>query len=612
MKKKNFFNTLFKFLIRQWKLDSFRFSLCSFFAFLILSILTYNIFNIYNENAIAQQIMNYPKMTFSDLKLDVEGGTVKSIQINTLSTGYFSKSIIPIQTVEFINGSIKSLNKFYEEKKINDLLEKHEYIQYKSGLKFGGENSLVSLAYTILNIAGFVLILILVQRAATDVLVGKNFKPPITNEDLSFDDIIGYDEVKLEFKEVVNQLQNKKKFKDKEITPPRGILLSGAPGVGKTMFAKALANEFNANFLFATGSDFVELYVGTGARRARTIFREARINPPCIIFIDEIDALGSRDQWGMDPERLSTINQLLSEMDGFTEQGQVLVVAATNHPEKLDPAMLRPGRFDKKIHIPNPDLETRIGILNKYLNNNIKEEINLKDIAFRINGASGADIKNLVAEAKNIALRNSNGTSSAVSTNDLISAHEITLMGYTVNNPSNDERKRVAYHELGHALVAHLKCPHLEVSKVSVGARGAALGFTMQIPIEEKNIHTQEELLAQIQTYLAGRAAEEIFLNSISTGAADDLERASALAIKMAATFGMGAIGLLSNKINPATGNYDQYILKDAANILDAQYKNAKELILKNKTWFDLKINHLLDNGSLVNKELFLSEDFVV
>jgi cell division protease FtsH len=491
--------------------------------------------------------------------------------------------------------------KYLHEKALKDP------IQFKQGFAHRKGNLLMDGAQAILNMTLLFFVLIIAQSIAADVLVGKNFNLTSHDLDISFDDIIGYDEVKREFSEVIDQLKNAKAFATKGVTAPRGILLTGSPGVGKTMFAKALANEAKAKFLYATGSDFVELYVGTGARRARAMFKQARLEGPTVIFIDEIDALGSRDAWGMDSERQSTINQILSEMDGMSSAGEILVVGATNHPGKLDPALLRPGRFDKKIAIPNPDAPTREGILMKHLRESgYAPDIDVRTFALRCSGCSGADLKNLVAEAKNLALRETKGQSASVSQKHLDLAQEIVLLGTMEREPNAKERERVAYHELGHALAAHELCPHLEVSKVAVGARGAALGFTMQIPIEERSLHTQAEMLAQICALLAGRAAEEAYLGNISNGSSDDLEKASGIALKMASQFGMGATsGLLSTKPSPANGEWSESVLNDAKTILDSQYAIALETVKARDGWMREKAALLLERGSLDRQELF-------
>lgn len=608
------------FLVRAWRrlkrfaaIDPVRFAVLFVFLSICLGQGGWFLWDFYQQRREADAVLALPHWTPAQMNQALETERVRSVVSHALNTGsLISPKVTRYSEARLADGSRfimesstlaqEPLQKALFERALRSPIEFSEGLNHQQGL-----NRLLDFLSFLLYVGSFVALFMIVQRAATDLLVGKNFRLGGHDEQISFDDIIGYEEVKRELREVLDQLSSAKKYASQGVKAPRGILLTGAPGVGKTMFAKALANLHNAKFLYATGADFVELYVGTGARRARALFKEARADSPAVIFIDEIDALGARDQWGMDSERLSTINQMLSEMDGMIENGQVLVIGATNHPEKLDPALLRPGRFDKKIHIPNPDLPTREGILRKHLSDSgMDPALDLRAFALRSQGMSGAELKNWAAEAKNLALRESSGDSARVSASHLERAQEILLLGVSEREASSKELERVAFHELGHALAAHRLCPHLEVAKVSVGGRGLALGFTMQIPIEEKSLHTQSEMLAQIATLLAGRAAEQVMLGDVSNGSADDLEKASALALRMASSFGMGpSSGLLVSKPSPSTGSLPQAALDDARRILDDQFQVALDLIESESDWMRQSSKLLLERGSLGREELF-------
>lgn len=601
---------------RQWHLNPLRTGLGLGLATLVMSVLVLGIGTTVVERTEADMVRSIKLGTLSELHTQLDAGKIASLTSHSIREPEWLSSRTQDFTVVELNDktqfALRSNLVMGETvaKAIHTQALKQN-IDFKQGFNHRKGNLLMDGAMVVLNMTLLFFVLIVAQSIATELLVGKNFNLTTQDHDINFNDIIGYDDVKREFKEVVDQLRNAKAFAELGVTAPRGILLSGSPGVGKTMFAKALANECKAKFLYATGSDFVELYVGTGARRARAMFKQARLESPTVIFIDEIDALGSRDQWGMDSERQSTINQILSEMDGMSVAGQILVVGATNHPQKLDPALLRPGRFDKKIAIPNPDASTREGILTKHLRESgYDAAVDIKTLAARTAGTSGADLKNLVAEAKNLALRESGGTTAKVQQRHLDQAHEIVLLGALESEPSIKERERVAFHELGHALAAHELCDHLSVSKVAVGARGSALGFTMQLPIEERMLHTQDEMLSQICALLAGRAAEQALLGSISNGSSDDLDKASQIALRMVSSFGMGASnGLLASKPNQSNGEWSAAVQDDARAILTAQYARALELVEQRKDWIASTSTLLLERGSLSGGELFAATD---
>lgn len=609
------FLRLSHFVKKQSKVDPFRFVVVLLFITLASGMGAFAGFNGYKQHSEYDEINKFSKMTLTEFKSALDKKTIASITDHQLNNGSFmSPSLINLSEIVLKDGSHKVMTStLLSNETVQKILYEHglsDGIDFKRGLKHGeNRNLIMDLLSTIFTIGLLVLLLLFFQRAMSDILVGKNFNPKTSNEDVDFTDIVGYEEVKREFREVISQMKKAKHFSKQGIKAPKGILLTGSPGVGKTMFAKALANECGANFMYATGSDFVELYVGVGARRARSMFANARVNSPTVIFIDEIDALGSRDAYGMDSERLSTINQMLAEMDGFSENEQVLIVGATNYPDKLDPAMLRPGRFDKKINIPQPDASTREGILKYYLKDvEVADDVDLKNFALRSGGMSGAELKNWVAEAKNLALRDSDGHHFIVDKKKMDQAQEILLLGFSERAGNETEKERVAIHELGHALIGHLlNSKNFHVDKVALTGRGGALGFTMNRPLEDKSIYLESELRSQIASLLAGRAAELVYFGEVSSGAGDDLMRANEIARKMVCDLGMGShLPLLTFKINPNIGqSLPVKVEEDIALVLSEQYQAAIDLLNSHRHWLEETKEQLMTKGMLDHDELF-------
>ena len=379
---------------------------------------------------------------------------------------------------------------------------------------------------------------------------GKSRAKMISKEDntKTFDDVAGVDEAKDEVKEIVEFLRSPKKFTNLGGRIPKGILLVGSPGTGKTLLAKAIAGEAGVPFFIISGSDFVEMFVGVGASRVRDLFAQAKKNSPCIIFVDELDAVGRHRGAGLGgghDEREQTLNQLLVEMDGFEAASGIIVMAATNRPDVLDPALLRPGRFDRQVVVPKPDVKGREDILKVHTKNvPLDESVNLQIVARSTPGFSGADLENLVNESAIKAARESH---KKINMNDIEFAKDKVVMGSERKSLviSEHERKVTAYHEAGHALVAKLTPGTDPVHKVTIIPRGMALGLTMQLPIEDKYMLSRDYLLKSINILLAGRAAEEIIFNERTTGAGNDLERATEIARKMVTEWGM------SEKVGP-------------------------------------------------------------
>jgi cell division protease FtsH len=374
---------------------------------------------------------------------------------------------------------------------------------------------------------------------------------------VTFEDVAGVDEAKEEVKEIVDFLREPGRFSAIGGRIPKGVLLVGPPGTGKTLLARSIAGEAKVPFLFSSGSDFVEMYAGVGASRIRKLFRDARRHPACIIFIDELDAVG-RSRGGSSlshEEREQTLNQLLVEMDGFAPNQGIVVVAATNRPDILDPALLRPGRFDRQVAVGAPDVKGREQILHIHARRvPLSDDVDLRQIARGTPGFSGADLANLVNEAALLAVRVGRGV---VSNDDFDQARDKVLMGVERRSLQMTEHERItcAYHEAGHAVVAAL-IPHADpLHKVTIIPRGRALGVTMQLPEGDRHTHTREFLEAQIAILMGGRIAEEIFLRQMTSGAGNDIERATDIARRMVCEFGMSSLGPLA--FRQASGAFD-------------------------------------------------------
>jgi cell division protease FtsH len=447
-----------------------------------------------------------------------------------------------------------------------------------------------------------------VQLAMTQQDPGFEFLPVGANRAVTFDSIVGYEGPKREIQEVLDQLQETEHWAHHDVKAPTGLLLVGPPGVGKTLFGKAMANQAGMAFLSLTGSNFAQMFVGVGAGRVRRLFTMARRAQRCIIFIDEMDAIGSREHMHHDTERRSVINQFLAELDGINESGRVLVIGATNHPENLDPALLRSGRFGKKIAIDLPDWATRQAMLERHLAALPVATLDVPALTGRATGMSGADIKTWVDDAKKLALRDTRpGTPLLLTQEHFRQAHEILLMGTTENLPQGNERLRVAHHEMGHALVGHLCCPHRVIDTITVRGRGSALGFTLHRPLDDRQLHTREEMEGTLAFLMGGREAEILFCGSPSDGAAGDLREANRLAQRMVMTLGMGPrLGLVGWVADQASLGeaMNARALEDVRELLDQASTRARALLHTHKNWLQKTSERLAQEGTLRGPEV--------
>ena len=510
-----------------------------------------------------------------------------------------------------------------DENSLRDMLDEKN-IKFEKKLP----DSTASVIATILNflipvlllVATFTLIWRMMNKGGGMMGVGKSKAKTYVQKEtgITFKDVAGQDEAKESLQEVVDFLQNPAKYAAIGAKLPKGALLVGPPGTGKTLLAKAVAGEAHVPFFSLSGSEFVEMFVGVGASRVRDLFEEAKKNAPCIIFIDEIDAIGkTRDsRYGGNDEREQTLNQLLAEMDGFDTSKGLLILAATNRPEVLDPALLRPGRFDRRVIVDRPDLKGRVNILKVHAKKvALDETVDFDAIALATSGAVGSDLANMINEAAILAVKNGR---KAVSQKDLFEAVEIVLVGKEKKDRilSQEERKIVSYHEVGHALVSALQKDAEPVQKITIVPRTmGALGYVMQVPEEEKYLNTKAELDAMVVGMLAGRAAEEIVFGNVTTGASNDIEKATKIVRAMITQYGMsekfGLMGLASQENQYLDGKaylncgdatateIDHEVMK----VLKDAYEQAKQLLSKNRDALDKIAEYLIQKETITGKE---------
>ena len=436
---------------------------------------------------------------------------------------------------------------------------------------------------------------------------------------IRFDDVAGEDEAKESLAEIVDYLHNPSKYTDAGASMPKGILLVGPPGTGKTMLAKAVAGESNVPFFSISGSEFVEMFVGMGASKVRDLFSQAKEKAPCIVFIDEIDAIGQKRSGGAmggNDEREQTLNQLLTEMDGFGSNNGVIILAATNRPESLDPALTRPGRFDRRVPVELPDLAGREAILKVHARK-IKpaEDVDFHTIARMASGASGAELANIINEAALRAVRNGR---TIVTQADLEESIEVVIAGYQKKNAvlSDQEKKVVAYHEIGHALVAAMQTHSAPVQKITIIPRtSGALGYTMQVETGDKYLMTKQEIENKIATFTGGRAAEEVVFGEITTGASNDIEQATKLARAMITRYGMSddfdmvALETVTNQYlggdaSLACSADTQKVIDDkVVALVKTQHEKAKKILTENRSKLDVLAQYLYEKETITGEE---------
>ena len=573
--------------------------------------------------------------------LNMQGSTVNELTTGELMTELQENNVTEIAITPKSDESI-----FYVEGKLEGYRETESFTARVVGSELDNVLALIEenniedydtnadpgsspFLYILVNVLPLVLLVVvmyfLFMKLANSNKSSMDFgrsKARLSNENdkKNFKDVAGLKEEKEEVAELIDFLKNPKKFEKLGARIPKGVLLVGPPGTGKTLLAKAIAGEANVPFFFISGSDFVELFVGVGASRVRDMFKEAKRNAPCIIFIDEIDAVGRQRGTGLGgghDEREQTLNQLLTEMDGFGENEGIIIIAATNRPDVLDPALLRPGRFDRQVTVSLPDANEREAILKVHAKNKILDKsVNLANLSLRTPGFSGADLENLLNEAALLAVRRNKN---AITMDEIDEATDRVLLGpaKTTRKITDKEKKLVSLHEAGHAVIGLKLEDAQEVHKITIIPRGMAGGYTMMLPKEEKiAVHTKDELLAQITGLLGGRVSEEMFLNEISTGASDDIKRATKIARSMVTEYGMSDLGpvqyeeksegvFLGRDYTKAKNFSDQVALeidKETRKIIEECYEKAKKIIADNKDLI-FKLSDALMKYETITKE---------
>jgi len=530
-----------------------------------------------------------PQVAFTDLLHDLDRGAVAEVAVTgdtldvRLTDGHSVRTVAP---ANYVTANPTFVSELARKKVRLDIRSAPEQTAYSYGA--------LALGLGFVGLLGFTLYRVTTGRIPTLESKSREADPEATG--VTFADVAGVDEAKEEVRELVDFLREPGRFSAIGGRIPKGVLLIGPPGTGKTLLARSIAGEAKVPFLFASGSDFVEMYAGVGASRVRKLFKDARRHSSCIIFIDELDAVG-RSRGGNSlshEEREQTLNQLLVEMDGFAPNQGIVVVAATNRPDILDPALLRPGRFDRQVTVGAPDVNGREQILRIHAKKvALEREVDLRQIARGTPGFSGADLANLVNEAALFAVRAGRQTVTAA---DLDQARDKVLMGVERRSLTMTEHERTtcAYHEAGHAVVAALVPNADPLHKVTIIPRGRALGVTMQLPEGDRHTHTREYLEAQITILMGGRIAEELFLRQMTSGAGNDIERATEIARRMVCEFGMSSLGPLAYRTpgNPWETDRGVGISEATAQRVDEEvrelvmrgYETARQIVAKNRS----------------------------
>ena len=568
------------------------------------------------------------EISYNEFIQMLEDGKVESVEISSDRVNIKPKEEEKPQTMLYLYGSPSTVT-YYTGKIEDDDTLTQRLLQYNVPVKGEvADSSSVIISFLLTYVVPILLMWVLLSflfrkmsKGGGPMGVGKSTAKVYVQKEtgITFQDVAGEDEAKESLQEVVDFLHNPGKYAKIGAKLPKGALLVGPPGTGKTLLAKAVAGEAKVPFFSLSGSDFIELYVGVGASRVRDLFKEATKNAPCIIFIDEIDAIGrSRDSkyGGGNEEREQTLNQLLSEMDGFDTSKGILVLGATNRPEILDKALLRPGRFDRRIIVDKPDLKGRVAILKVHAKNvHLDDSVDLDAIALATSGAVGADLANMINEAAINAVQHGR---EYVNQKDLFEAVEQVLVGKEKKDRimSQEERKIVSYHEVGHALISALQKNSEPVQKITIVPRTmGALGYVMHVPEEEKYLQTEAELHDRLVSLLGGRAAEEIVFGNVTTGAANDIEQATNIASNMITRFGMskrfGLMGLATVESEYLGGGAKLTCSDRTAADVDTEvmellktcYEEAKEMLSGNRELMDKLAVHLIEKETISGKE---------
>ena len=568
------------------------------------------------------------EISYNEFIQMLEDGKVESVEISSDRVNIKPKEEEKPQTMLYLYGSPSTVT-YYTGKIEDDDTLTQRLLQYNVPVKGEvADSSSVIISFLLTYVVPILLMWVLLSflfrkmsKGGGPMGVGKSTAKVYVQKEtgITFQDVAGEDEAKESLQEVVDFLHNPGKYAKIGAKLPKGALLVGPPGTGKTLLAKAVAGEAKVPFFSLSGSDFIELYVGVGASRVRDLFKEATKNAPCIIFIDEIDAIGrSRDSkyGGGNEEREQTLNQLLSEMDGFDTSKGILVLGATNRPEILDKALLRPGRFDRRIIVDKPDLKGRVAILKVHAKNvHLDDSVDLDAIALATSGAVGADLANMINEAAINAVQHGR---EYVNQKDLFEAVEQVLVGKEKKDRimSQEERKIVSYHEVGHALISALQKNSEPVQKITIVPRTmGALGYVMHVPEEEKYLQTEAELYDRLVSLLGGRAAEEIVFGNVTTGAANDIEQATNIASNMITRFGMskrfGLMGLATVESEYLGGGAKLTCSDRTAADVDTEimellktcYEEAKEMLSGNRELMDKLAAHLIEKETISGKE---------
>ena len=565
-------------------------------------------------------------LTYDEFVENLDGGKLKELEIVARTSGYTYEATGILKDYE--DGETFFARLPLSEEVMKKIVEASDQQDFKLTTEPDPESS--SLLMILVNVLPIVLLVVAAFWLFNKQLAGNKSSMDFgksrarLNSDknkVTFKDVAGLKEEKEEVKELIDFLKNPKKFQKLGARIPKGVLLFGPPGTGKTLLAKAVAGEADVPFYFISGSDFVELFVGVGASRVRDMFQQAKRNAPCLIFIDEIDAVGRQRGTGLGgghDEREQTLNQLLTEMDGFGANEGIIIIAATNRPDVLDPALLRPGRFDRQVTVNLPDVKGREEILAVHAKNKIlNETITLDNLAKRTPGFSGADLENLLNEAALLAVRRNK---EEITMSEIDEATDRVLMGpaKTSRKYSDNDRKLVAYHEAGHAVIG-LKLDNASVvQKVTIIPRGTAGGYNMMVPSEEKLCSTKSDLLEQITGLLGGRTAEEVVFGEITTGAHNDFEKATKIARAMVTEYGMSDLGPLQFEQQAGSVflgrdyNKSQHFSNEVANEIDMEmrkiinncHKKATDIIKKNQDLLKLIAEALLEYETLTKEQI--------